>query len=486
MIWPSTGPRFLYNGAFIPHLYSCLQPILYLNTVIFSARGLHALTMSLQDPGEENIKLSHARTVLAELEESRRRGKLVDSVIQGAGQVRVQCHRLVLTAVSSVLRDAVMDTEDDVTIILVPDLSHEEVETFVQLIYTGVAKTEARSSSVIQLMKSLKIPVPTGVSKEHEIELEDHKAEEQRESSEGTESLPISYNLGKNIQCTKCDEIFRWKAEFRRHSEIVHGQKISDLVPCSVCNKMIVSKRLNEHIKTVHANERNLSCQQCDKKFGKPSELRNHIRTHTGERPYTCDICDASFAYSHILARHKKYHDGTKKFTCKQCGKSFLQKNDLVKHGRIHSGEKPYKCKTCGKDFARMDYLKKHQMLHTSPDSKYCCTDCGEIFASLDGMKKHKNHSHRPNIDLNSFDDLALQLPGLEMESMPDSIQAVSLDGGKTIMILNEVADMESLDTGTSEVTERPAEMVLSHTGLAESGDQAPVFYAVQSAPAQY
>ena len=146
MIWPSTGPRFLYNGAFIPHLYSCLQPILYLNTVIFSAGGLHALTMSLQDPGEENIKLSHARTVLAELEESRRRGKLVDSVIQGAGQVRVQCHRLVLTAVSSVLRDAVMETEDDVTIILVPDLSHEEVETFVQLIYTGVAKTEARSS----------------------------------------------------------------------------------------------------------------------------------------------------------------------------------------------------------------------------------------------------------------------------------------------------------------------------------------------------
>ena len=472
--------------AHLYHLYSCLQPILYLNTVIFSARGLHALTMSLQDPGEENIKLSHARTVLAELEESRRREKLVDSVIQGAGQVRVPCHRLVLTAVSSVLRDAVMDTEEEVTIILVPDLSHEEIETFVQLIYTGVAETGAKSSSVIQLMKSLNIPLPTGASQEQELELEDHKAKEHRERREGDESLSISYNLGKNIQCTKCDEIFRWKAEFRRHSELVHGQKISDLVPCLVCHKMIVSKRLNEHIKTVHGNERNLSCQQCEKKFCKPSELRNHIRTHTGERPYTCDICDASFAYSHILARHKKYHDGTKKFTCKQCSKSFLQKNDLIKHGRIHSGEKPYKCETCGKDFARMDYLKKHQMLHVSSDSKYCCTDCGEIFGSLDGMKKHKNHSHRPNIDLNSFDDLALQLPGLEMESMPDSIQAVSLDGGKTIMILNEVADMESLDTVASEVTERPAEMVLSHSGVAESGDTAPVFYAVQSAPAQY
>ena len=111
-------------------------------------------------------------------------------------------------------------------------------------------------------------------------------------------------------------------------------------------------------------------------------------------------------------------------------------------------------------------------MLHASSDSKYCCNDCGEILSSLDGLKKHKSHSHRANIDLNSFDDLALQLPGLEMESMPDSIQAVSLDGGKTIMILNEVADMEALDTGPGQ--ERPAELVL------EPGDAAPVLYAVQ------
>ena len=476
--------------------------------------------MSLPDSGEDSIGLSHARTLLAGLEEGRGRGELLDTVIRGAGGPGVTCHRLVLTAVSSVLREAVQDTEEEV-IIIAPDLSGQEVEAFVQLLYTGAAQT--RSSNVDQLLRALKIPLPSEASEEHladvdkkpetascpgsllncqskealathlvthlgdfkcsscsllfpsKVELEEHKVNEHRDSEKQTaqhEPPPTSLNLGKNIQCTKCDEIFRWKAEFRRHSEVVHGQKITDLIPCSVCHKMIVSKRLNEHIKTVHGNEKNLSCQQCEKKFSKPSELRNHIRTHTGERPFTCDICDASFAYSHILTRHKKYHDGTKKFTCKECGKSFLQKNDLVKHGRIHSGEKPYSCDTCGKDFARMDYLKKHLMLHASSDSKYCCNDCGEILSSLDGLKKHKSHSHRANIDLNSFDDLALQLPGLEMESMPDSIQAVSLDGGKTIMILNEVADMEALDTGPGQ--ERPAELVL------EPGDAAPVLYAVQ------
>jgi len=292
------------------------------------------------------------------------------------------------------------------------------------------------------------------------------------------ENKQTSGQIRRGFMCNKCDEVFRWRTDLRRHSEVVHGQKMSDLVPCSVCNKLIVAKRLNEHIKSVHCNEKPFACQQCDKKFGKPSELRNHVRSHTGERPFKCDICNATFAYSHILTRHKKYHQGAKNFPCKFCDKSFLQKNDLVKHSRIHSGEKPYSCDICGKDFARMDYLKKHHMLHSN-DSKFCCNECGELCASADDLKKHKTNSHRPNIELNSFDDLALQLPGLEIDSIHDSIQAVTIDGGKTIMILNE---MDPLDTSQDSMMSGSgsAELVLTQSGLTTDTDAAPVLYAVQ------
>ena len=267
------------------------------------------------------------------------------------------------------------------------------------------------------------------------------------ESYEGLLQHKATHRAAKNFKCVKCGKLFRWRAEYRRHAETSHGQKITDMTTCNVCNKQVVLKRLNKHIKMVHGNSKPFSCKQCIKKFAKPSELKNHQRIHSGERPFECDICHASFSYSHILSRHKKYHEGSKKFSCKDCGKSFLQKNDLVKHMRIHSGEKPYKCDLCSKSFARMDYLKKHNMLHLS-DNKFCCTECGELCGSVDGLKKHKKQHHsntakleNPGIELNSFEDLALQLPHLStiggdnvLESISE-LQAVSLDGGKTIMI---------------------------------------------------
>ena len=129
-----------------------------------------------------------------------------------------------------------------------------------------------------------------------------------------------------------------------------------------------------------------------------------------------------------------------------------------------------------------MDYLKKHQVLHSN-DTKWSCGDCGELCGSLDGLKKHRAHHHKPNLELNSFEDLALQLPGLEMESIHESIQAVSIDGGKTIMILNDVTDgvhvdMEGLDSQHDTIlSSGSAELVLAQSELET---EANVLYAVQ------
>ena len=325
--------------------------------------------MSPEVPG-----VTHARTVLDWMETCRRSQQFLDTNILGA-EGSTKCHRLVLTSVSPLLQKILGEEEEDACIII-PDISNSDLELLTQFMYTGVACLQ--SDDVVKVLETLRIPVsqlsqvssnschnhlqskltmilPTtspetqifAIDNAEALEQEDEKSEEivknelelvicekadydqqlelEQKKEPPTIQPPVpsfpSWKTNKSLKCASCDEVFRWRAEYRRHAELVHGQKITDpMIPCNICNKQIVAKRLNEHIKSVHGNERPYKCEyeDCDKKFAKPSELKNHIRTHTGERPFTCNVCNASFTYSHILTRHKKYHEGTKKFTCKE------------------------------------------------------------------------------------------------------------------------------------------------------------------------
>ena len=319
--------------------------------------------------------MTHARTVLDWMENCRRSQQFLDTNILGA-EGSTRCHRLVLTSVSPLLQ-RILGEEEEEACIIIPDISNADLELLTQFMYTGVACPQ--SQDVLQVLETLRIPVSElsqvssnschnhlqskltmilpstspetqifAIDNAEALEQEEEKSEEivknelelvicekadydqhlelEQKKEPATALQPSvppfpSWKTNRSLKCSSCDEVFRWRAEYRRHAELVHGQKITDpMIPCNICNKQIVAKRLNEHIKSVHGNERPYKCEyeDCDKKFAKPSELKNHIRTHTGERPFTCNVCNASFTYSHILTRHKKYHEGTKKFTCKE------------------------------------------------------------------------------------------------------------------------------------------------------------------------
>lgn len=97
---------------------------------------------------------------------------------------------------------------------------------------------------------------------------------------------------------------------------------------CSFCNKSMANKTsLTNHIRNVHAKERNFRCDYCSKSFYNKYYLKDHVILHSNPR-YKNSMSDTT--------------DSTRPFKCtvNNCSKYFRLNRQLRFHQRkVHEGE---------------------------------------------------------------------------------------------------------------------------------------------------
>jgi hypothetical protein len=93
---------------------------------------------------------------------------------------------------------------------------------------------------------------------------------------------------------------------------------ISRELGSEVCNAVLKSCSLKEHMKTVHG-EKIYQCEHCLKHYTTPVKLNWHFKTVHGPKLLACEVCGKKCSTLGKMNAHKKTHLEVKNFIDLHC-----------------------------------------------------------------------------------------------------------------------------------------------------------------------
>ena len=210
----------------------------------------------------------------------------------------------------------------------------------------------------------------------------------------------------RNYTCDACNSSFDSVTKINAHMKQIHGKLLKYFCPKSEkCHEGFLKwTELRNHIETIHAKDELLYCDQCEKKFILPSELKSHNdRVHLkikGKR-FFCDKCAKSFISNYDLNEHTLHHhnDGKKDFQCDLCGNCYATAFSLKNHEKeFHY--KSFKCEQCDKLFGSKSKLKFHSR-SAHGNEEHQCLHCDKIFKDKYCLRAHTRKMHSAQLKCN-------------------------------------------------------------------------------------
>ena len=175
-----------------------------------------------------------------------------------------------------------------------------------------------------------------------------------------------------------------------------HDKSKESRKTCQICNKELTKESYNVHMRIIHMDNKEVTCDMCQKTFKGSYYLNQHKQSQHSGKPkkvFKCEVCASVFTLKSNLQMHMGTHNGTV-LKCPECDKVFSRNSDLRTHIRfIHEQERKWKCDKCGKRFRAEPMLKTHvNAVHEK--IRHTCDQCGKDFAYEYYLKLHKQKVH--------------------------------------------------------------------------------------------
>lgn len=199
-----------------------------------------------------------------------------------------------------------------------------------------------------------------------------------------------------SLFCPYCDKWFKEKRKVTSHIKRMHTESKNH--SCDLCGYKGFGKyEVFRHMKVNHLpreilNAERVLCPECGDYSMNSSTLRKHMRTkHLKIKKYSCDLCECRYYEKNKLRRHIMNTHAPKElrttFPCDECGIVLVSRGSLKTHKLIH-GEKQFKC-FCGKEFRQRGTLNTHIRGVHNREKRFQCAICDGCFFDASYLKKH-------------------------------------------------------------------------------------------------
>ena len=320
-------------------------------------------------------------------------GHFTDVTLVSDDQTQIQAHKLILSAGSKVLRNILMNNQNQQPLIYLKGIKEEELCSILQFMYLGEASIKqdrinmfmenAKDLEVVDLIRDTNTSTKVNCS--------------QKESIISSVDAISSIILDTQKEDLKALKLEKQGNIFSEYTNVEHEIEDNANEPNEANGKHFQTIKNNDDIKNEAIKSlKEYSCDKCDYTSNYNSSLTRHIlRKHEGVT-YSCDECSSDVKYSDKtgLKRHKLLkHEGVR-YGCDQCDYSASRPETLKNHMAIlhDEGGERFPCDKCDFQGKSQLQIKSHQQNHK--EHAFSCNQCEFISKRKEHLQIHQVTSH--------------------------------------------------------------------------------------------